>query len=49
MAESERGRMADDFEGRQREGLEIYQRRNRANRHKMEPIPTCVLPKELKS
>ena len=49
MAESERGRMADDFEGRQREVFEIYQRRNRANRHKMEPIPTCILPKELKS
>ena len=48
MAEWERGAMASDFEGRQREVFEIFTRRNRANRHKMEPIPTCILPKELK-
>ena len=40
--------MASDFEGREREVFEIFVRRNRANRHKMEPIPTCLLPKELK-
>lgn len=49
MAEWERGAMATDFEGRQREVFEIFVRRNRANRHKMEPIPTCLLPKELKA
>lgn len=48
MAEWERGAMASDFEGREREVFEIFVRRNRANRHKMEPIPTCLLPKELK-
>lgn len=33
---------------RQEEVLAIYRSRNRANRHKMEPIPVCLLPKELK-
>ncbi len=31
---------------RQKQVLEIYQKRNRANRHKMEPIPVCKIPKE---
>lgn len=34
---------------RQKEVLKIYTSRQRANKHKMEPIPVCVLPKELKS
>ncbi len=29
--------------------LDIYLKRNRANKHKMEPIPVCILPAELKS
>jgi len=33
---------------RQKEVLEIYQRLHRANKHKMEPIPVCTIPKELK-
>lgn len=43
MAQSESGARAEDFEGRQREVMEIYTRRNRANRHKMEPIPICKI------
>ena len=46
---------AMDFSGdestintRQKEVLEIYRRYNRANKHKMEPIPVCIIPKELK-
>lgn len=34
--------------GRQKEVLEIYRRLNRQNRHKMIPIPVCVIPDELK-
>lgn len=34
--------------GRQREVLEIYRRYHRANLHKMEPIPVCTIPSELK-
>ncbi len=31
---------------RQQRVLEIYQHRNKANRHKMEPIPVCLIPME---
>lgn len=34
---------------RQQEVLAIYRRLNRAARHKMEPIPTCPVPPELRS
>jgi NAD+ synthase len=44
-----------DFEGnenelsnRQKEVLKIYRSYHKANKHKMEPIPVCELPKELK-
>lgn len=33
---------------RQHEVLAIYRRFNRLNRHKMEPIPVCKIPKELR-
>ena len=46
---------AMDFDGdegelttRQKEVLSIYKRYNRANKHKMEPIPVCNIPIELK-
>ncbi len=48
MSAAESGAVVDDFEGRQREVFEIYTRRHRANRHKMEPIPTCMIPTEWK-
>lgn len=32
---------------REREVLAIYRRLNRLNKHKMEPIPVCILPKAL--
>ncbi len=48
MEQSERGAVAEQFEGRQREVFDIYTRRNRANRHKIEPIPTCPIPAEWK-
>ena len=34
---------------RQHEVLAIYRRFNRVNRHKMEPIPVCKIPRELRS
>jgi NAD+ synthase len=37
-----------DLDARQKEILHIYTSRNRANKHKMEPIPVCMIPKELK-
>jgi NAD+ synthase len=46
---------AMDFNGdenaindRQREVLDIYRRLHRANKHKMDPIPVCAIPEELK-
>lgn len=48
MEQDEAGRSADEFSGREREVFEIYKRLNRANRHKMEPIPVCSIPLTLK-
>ncbi|MNJ82707.1 NH(3)-dependent NAD(+) synthetase [compost metagenome] len=33
---------------RQKEVLTIYRKLNRANKHKMEPIPVCLLPENIK-
>lgn len=33
---------------REREVLDIYTKLNRANQHKMNPIPVCIIPKELR-
>jgi len=38
----------DALNDRQKMVLEIYKKRNSANKHKMEPIPVCLIPKELK-
>jgi NAD+ synthase len=37
-----------DLDSRQKEILHIYTSRNRANKHKMEAIPVCLIPKEFK-
>ncbi|MDP2387022.1 MAG: NAD(+) synthase [Bacteroidota bacterium] len=34
---------------RQQEVMKIYTSRNKANKHKMDPIPVCLIPKDLKS
>lgn len=34
---------------RQKQVMDIYEKRNRANLHKMNPIPVCLVPKSLKS
>lgn len=44
MAQSDLGKNASDFSGREKEVFEIYTRLHRANRHKMEPIPVCEIP-----
>lgn len=43
------GHRSDEFEGRKREVFEIYTRRHLANLHKINPIPVCKIPKELKN
>lgn len=37
-----------EFTAREKEVMEIYLSRHRANRHKMEAIPVCMIPKEWK-
>lgn len=46
MAENNRNR--SDFSGRQQTVFDIYSRLHRANLHKMDPIPVCVIPEDLK-
>ena len=47
MKAKERGQIAKDFSGREREVFEIYEKRHKANLHKMVPIPVCEIPREL--
>ncbi|MGY5848235.1 NAD(+) synthase [Salegentibacter sp. HM20] len=49
MNAKEEGKTAQDFEGRKREVFEIYLQRHRANLHKIEPIPVCEIPVNLKN
>jgi NAD+ synthase len=39
---------ASSFTYRQKEVYDLYLKLNRANRHKMDPIPVCIIPKEFK-
>ncbi|MBL0735482.1 NAD(+) synthase [Flavobacterium sp. GN10] len=48
MLASESGKTASDFEGREKSVFEIYKRLNTNNKHKMDPIPVCLIPKTLK-
>ncbi len=49
MTQFENGAGADDFSGRENEVFKIYSRLNKANRHKMEPIPVCIIPEKMKN
>ena len=48
MNAQENGKKIDDFSGRRKEVYEIYTQFNRANSHKMNPIPVCEIPESLK-
>jgi NAD+ synthase len=48
MLQSEDGKQANEFSGREKTVFEIYKRLNFANLHKMNPIPVCTIPKKLK-
>ena len=48
MTQVEMGKTAADFEGREQTVFEIYSRYNAANKHKMNPIPVCEIPDDLK-
>ncbi len=46
MKAAERGQIAADFSGRERVVFEIFEKRHKANLHKMSPIPICEIPEE---
>jgi len=48
MQMEEEGKVETDFSDRQKEVFQIYKRFNRANKHKMVPIPVCEIPNSLK-
>ena len=43
MLQTDQGKKAEEFRGREREVFEIYTRLNRANQHKIQPIPFCKI------
>jgi NAD+ synthase len=49
MKQVELGKKNSDFIGREKEVIDIYTKRNRANKHKMIPIPICEIPKSIKA
>lgn len=48
MQQKESGKKPEDFEGREKEVFDIYVRFNTNNQHKMQPIPVCEIPLNLK-
>ena len=48
MKMQDEGKLVSDFEGRKQTVYKIYTRLNRANQHKMIPIPVCTIPSNLK-
>jgi NAD+ synthase len=44
----EKGKKAEDFSGREAIVFSIYKRLNTINQHKMNPIPVCEIPYNLK-
>ncbi len=48
MKQAELGKKITDFSGREKIVFSIFTKRNKANKHKMIPIPICEIPEELK-
>ena len=48
MRMKEKNKANTEFSDRQQEVMKIYERLNRANQHKMKPIPICQIPTDLK-
>lgn len=48
MYEDDKKKTENDFTGRQKEVFILYKKLNRANQHKMNPIPICEIPNDLK-
>ena len=48
MNQIEKGKKSVDFNGREKEVIEILTKLNSKNNHKMIPIPICKIPEDLK-
>jgi NAD+ synthase len=48
MKQNDIGKTADDFEGRQKTVMSIFLKHHLANKHKMDPIPVCIIHDELR-
>lgn len=48
MNEIDNGKTAADFSGRKLEVFNLYSQLNKKNQHKMNPIPVCTIPENLK-
>ncbi len=48
MKMQESGKQKTDFSGRQQEVFSIFRKLNKANQHKILPIPVCKIPEKLK-
>jgi NAD+ synthase len=48
MNAQEMGRTTEEFHGRKKEVYKTYLKLNKANKHKMDPIPICMIPEKLK-
>lgn len=48
MLEDEKGSVVEAFSGRNREVFEIYKKLNKINQHKMESIPVCLIPMNIR-
>ncbi|PVW17434.1 NAD(+) synthase [Marixanthomonas spongiae] len=48
MAMENKGKKPSDFEGRKQTVFNIYLQLNKANQHKMKPIPVCITPNSYK-
>ena len=48
MLEAENNKTAENFTGREKEVFEIYKKMNSLNQHKMQLIPVCLIPINLK-
>ena len=49
MLEIENGKKDSDFVGREKEVYKIYERLHFSNKHKMNPIPVCLIPNNFKN
>ncbi|MHC5354393.1 NAD(+) synthase [Myroides sp. LJL115] len=47
MIAFEQGKSSEDFSGREKEVFDIFTRLHTINQHKVNPIPICVIPKDL--